>query len=282
MMKFQRRDATGTAGLRIAEEAMQPIATLMSMESRSPTSYDWDMNVRSVAASTQPLHVTLVEDDVELRDAILGPALRAAGCSVAAAGSAAELYRALVERRPDVVVLDISLPDGSGFDVARHLRQNSSVGIVIITGRSTAADRVRGLDLGADAYLTKPVDAEVLCATVRSVARRLAPAPAPAAPEVRKPWRLDADGWRLLAPDSIGVDLSATERTLLQLLFGAANATVQRDTLIAALTDDANAFDPHRLDMVMHRLRRKLADAGMPALPLHTVRGVGYVLVPAR
>lgn len=252
----------------------------MSMESRSPTSYDWDMNVRAVS-SPQTLHVTLVEDDVELRDAILGPALRAAGCSVAAAGSAAELYRALVERRPDVVVLDVSLPDGSGFDVARHLRANSNVGIIILTGRVTAADRVRGLDLGADAYLTKPVDAEVLCATVRSVARRLVPA-APVVAEVRKPWRLDADGWRLLAPEGAGTDLSATERTLMQLLFATANATVQRDTLIAALTDDANAFDPHRLDMVMHRLRRKLVDAGMPALPLHTVRGVGYVLVPAR
>lgn len=252
----------------------------MSMESPSPSFYHRDMNVRSTAASLQPLHVTLVEDDVELRDAILAPALRAAGCSVAAAGSAAELYRSLVERRADVVVLDISLPDSSGFDVARHLRQNSTVGIVIITGRSTAADRVRGLDLGADAYLTKPVDADVLCATVRSVARRLASTGV--APEARRPWRLDADGWRLLAPDSIGIDLSATERTLLQLLFATANATVQRDTLIAALTDDANAFDPHRLDMVMHRLRRKLIDAGMPSLPLHTVRGVGYVLVPGR
>lgn len=253
----------------------------MSMELASPSFYHRDMNVRSAAALSQPLHVTLVEDDVELRDAILGPALRDAGCSVAVAGSAAELYRVLVERRPDVVVLDISLPDGSGFDVARHLRQNSSVGIVIITGRAAPADRVRGLDLGADAYLTKPVDAEVLCATVRSVARRLAPAP-PLVADVRRPWRLDADGWRLLAPDSLGVDLSATERTLLQLLFATANATVQRDRLIAALTDDANAFDPHRLDMVMHRLRRKLADAGLPSLPLHTVRGVGYVLVPGR
>ncbi|HWU51514.1 MAG TPA: response regulator, partial [Tahibacter sp.] len=108
---------------------------------------------------------------MELRDAILAPALRADGCSVVVAGSAAELYRAMLDRMPEIVVLDIRLPDQSGFEVARYLRENSSVGIVMLTGRVTAADRVRGLDLGADAYLTKPVDAAVVCATVRSVAR---------------------------------------------------------------------------------------------------------------
>lgn len=182
----------------------------------------------------------------------------------------------MVERSPEIVVLDVSLPDQSGFDVARHLRANSAIGIVILTGRATTADRVRGLDLGADAYLTKPIDAEVLCSTVRSVARRLDPSP----PGQNLAWKLGADGWRLVSPRGTTIDLSATERQLLQLLFAAANTTVQRESLIAALTDDTNAFDPHRLDMVMHRLRRKLADAGMPPLPLHTVRGVGYVLVP--
>ncbi len=233
------------------------------------------MSPRSAALQSPSLHVALVEDDAELRDAILAPALRADGCSVVVAGSAAELYRAMLERMPEIVVLDIRLPDQSGFEVARYLRGNSAVGIVMLTGRVTAADRVRGLDLGADAYLTKPVDAAVVCATVRSVARRLAT-------PVRSggAWALGADGWRLMAPDGVTVDLSATERVLLQLLFAAANSTVQRDTLIAALADDADTFDPHRLDMVMHRLRRKLVDSGMPTLPLHTVRGVGYVLVP--
>lgn len=233
------------------------------------------MSFRSAALQSSSLHVVLVEDDAELRDAILAPALRADGCSVVAAGSAAELYRAMLDRMPEIVVLDIRLPDQSGFEVARYLRGNSNVGIVMLTGRVTAADRVRGLDLGADAYLTKPVDAAVVCATVRSVARRLSSS-------VRGggTWALGADGWRLIAPDGVTVDLSATERVLLQLLFAAANTTVQREALIAALADDTDTFDPHRLDMVMHRLRRKLVDGGMPALPLHTVRGVGYVLVP--
>ncbi|MBN8740130.1 MAG: hypothetical protein BGP24_00250 [Lysobacterales bacterium 69-70] len=234
------------------------------------------MSSRSAALQSSSLHVALVEDDAELRDAILAPALRADGCSVVVAGSAAELYRAMLDRMPDIVVLDIRLPDQSGFEVARYLRGNSTVGIVMLTGRVTAADRVRGLDLGADAYLTKPVDATVVCATVRSVARRLA---TPCS-NGGGAWALGADGWRLIAPDGVTVDLSATERVLLQMLFASANSTVQRDTLIAALADDTDTFDPHRLDMVMHRLRRKLVDSGMPALPLHTVRGVGYVLVP--
>lgn len=234
------------------------------------------MSSGSAALQPSSLHVVIVEDDVELRDAILAPALRADGCKVVSAGSAAELYQAMLERMPEVVVLDIRLPDQSGFEVARYLRENSDVGIVMLTGRVTTADRVRGHDLGADAYLTKPVDAAVVCATVRSVARRLAPPDR----NVGGAWALGADGWRLSAPSGVTIDLSATERALLQRLFAGANTTVLREALIAVLADDANAFDPHRLDMVMHRLRRKLADAGMPVLPLHTVRGVGYVLVP--
>jgi two-component system response regulator PhoP len=220
------------------------------------------------------LHVVLVEDDAELRDAILVPALADAGCSVIGVGSAAELYRAIVGRPPDVVVLDVGLPDESGFEVARHLRSNSDVGIVLLTGRASAIDFVHGLDLGADAYLSKPVEPAVLCATVRSVARRLKRVPDPG-----NAWRLDADGWSLVVPDGSAVPLSAAERDLLRPLFATPGVPVPRDALIARLTHDACAFDPHRLDMLMHRLRRKLADGGMPPLPLRAVRGVGYVWV---
>lgn len=224
---------------------------------------------------TSSLDVVLVEDDAELRDAILAPALAAAGCRVLGVGSAAELYRAIAGRTPDVLVLDIGLPDESGFEIARHLREHSDVGIVMLTTRSAAADRVRGLDGGADAFLPKPVDVDVLCATVRSIGRRLKRL----SPAAQAGWRLDADGWRLVAPDGAAVPLNAMERQLLRRLTETPGAPVRREQVIAALADDLQAFDPHRLDVLMHRLRRKLADSGMPPLPLRTVRGVGYVLV---
>jgi DNA-binding response OmpR family regulator len=222
-----------------------------------------------------PLHVVLVEDDAELRDAIFAPALVAAGCSVVGVGSAAELYRAVVARAPDVLVLDIGLPDENGFQIASHFRAHSDVGIIMLTSRASAADRVRGLDGGADAFLPKPVDVDVLCATVRSVERRLR---RPSGASVDR-WALEADGWRLVAPDGMALSLNAMERALLQRLFATPNMPIGREQLIAELVDDTHAFDPHRLDMLMHRLRRKLAGGGMPGLPLRAVRGSGYVLV---
>lgn len=221
------------------------------------------------------LHVVLVEDDAELRDAILAPSLVAAGCSVTGVGSAAELYRAIIGRAPDILILDITLPDESGFQIASHFRAHSDVGIIMLTGRASAADRVRGLDGGADAFLPKPVDLDVLCATVRSVERRLGRASSVSVGG----WALEADGWRLVAPDGKAMALNAMERRMLQRLFAMPNAPIERERLIAAITDDTHAFDPHRLDMAMHRLRRKLDLAGMPALPLRALRGVGYMLV---
>lgn len=223
-----------------------------------------------------PLRVILVEDDAELRDAILAPALAAAGCDVIGVGSAAELYRVMVGRSPDVIVLDIVLPDESGFEVARHLRQHSDVGIIMLTHLSSAADRVRGLDRGADAYLPKPIDIDVLCATLRSVARRLKRLP-PESSVFR--WALDADGWRLVDPDGRSISLSATERCLLRRLFATPNQAVRREEIIEDLAEDLQEFDPQRLDMLVHRLRRKLGSSGMPELPLHSLRGLGYVLV---
>jgi DNA-binding response OmpR family regulator len=223
-----------------------------------------------------PLRVILVEDDAELRDAILAPALAAAGCDVIGVGSAAELYRIMVGRSPDVIVLDIVLPDESGFEVARHLRQHSDVGIVMLTHRSSAADRVRGLDRGADAYLPKPIEIDVLCATLRSVGRRLKRLP-PESPVSR--WALDADGWRLVDPHGRSISLSATERRLLRRLFATPNQAVRREEIIEDLAEDLHEFDPQRLDMLVHRLRRKLGSSGMPELPLHALRGLGYVLV---
>lgn len=220
------------------------------------------------------LHVVLVEDDAELRDVIFAPALIAAGYKVTGVGSAAEFYRLLVVGAPDIVVLDILLPDESGFEIARHLREHSDVGIIMLTSLATAADRIRGLHGGADDYLTKPVETDLLCATVRSLARRLRPLPV----EPFRQWRLDADGWRLADPQGKTMSLNAVERCVLHRLFSTPSVTVRRETLIADLTDDTHVFDPHRLDMMMHRLRRRVLDNGMMPLPLRTVRGTGYAL----
>lgn len=231
----------------------------------------------SAGAPGLPSRILLVEDDAELRDAILIPGLVESGFSVVGAGNAAELYRAMLSNTFDIVVLDVGLPDESGFDVARHLRSISSVGIVMLTARDSDPDRVRGLGVGADAYLAKPIDMALLVATLSSLARRLAMEPA------QKPgalWRLTADAWHLLTPENHSIELTPTERIILRRLFTAPGRPVERDVLIADLVEDVSDFDPHRLEMYVHRLRRKIASVTPTELPLRAVRGKGYLLVP--
>ena len=234
-------------------------------------------------ADTKALRVALVEDDAELRDAILAPALAESGFDVAAFGSAAGLYRSLLHRSFDVVVLDVGLPDEDGFDVARYLRSLSSIGIVMLTGRAASPDRVRGLRHGADAYLTKPIDLDVLMATLHSLSRRLVSEKADKAERtVEGAWRLGDGDWNLLTPDDACIDLTASERSILRTLFDARGQPVTREALIAGLTGDVYDFDPHRLEMLVHRLRRKVAGGCRHPLPLRAVRGKGYVLAVTR
>lgn len=224
----------------------------------------------------RPLLLVLLEDDDLLRDRILAPKLRQFGFEVTAIGSAAELHAAIKKGVPDIFLLDIGLPDGDGFEVARSLRATvPRAGIIILTGRGDNVDRVRGLFEGADAYLTKPVEIDVLVATLYSVVRRLEPVTTPAP---GGHWALSPDEWFLLSPSGARVMLSKSERRLLDVMLQHANEVVSREALIAVLTDDVDAFDPHRLDSMMHRLRRKVLAALGEPLPLNAAHGTGYVL----
>ncbi len=229
-------------------------------------------------ASDRPslLHVLLLEDDELLRDHVLLPRLRQFGFEVTAIGRAAKLDEHLRQRRPDIVLLDVGLPDGDGFQVARQLRAEAAdIGVVMLTGRAEGADHVRGLSEGADAYLSKPVDLDLLVSTLHSLARRLR---APRAATTGH-WRLDADGWCLISPSGSMVALTKTERRLLEALMETPNQVVSREALISRLTADVHDFDTHRLDSLIHRLRGKVLRVLQTPLPLNAVHGEGYVLV---
>lgn len=217
--------------------------------------------------------IVLLEDDALLRERILLPGLANYGFLATGLETAAELEDHLQSHAADIVVLDVGLPDADGFAVARELRRRfPGIGIVMLTGRGDTPDRVRGLSLGADAYLAKPVEVELLAATLHSLARRVQGAPAQP-----QGWRLDANGWCLLSPEGDSIALTKTERRLLQPLVAAAGEVVGREALIGALTDNVHDFDPHRLDSLVHRLRRKVASTCGAQLPLQAVHGEGYV-----
>jgi DNA-binding response OmpR family regulator len=230
----------------------------------------------SVKAVKAPLRVLMLEDDELLRDHVLVPQLQRFGFEITAVGTATELDSYMQIKRPDILILDVGLPDADGFELACKLRaQMSDVGIVMLTGRNTTADRVRGLSEGADAYLSKPVDTDLLGATLYSVARRLCASHA----QNQHQWRLDADDWCLLSPSGGMVALTKTEGRLLSKLLEKHNRSVSRDELIRALTPNIYDFDPHRLDSLIHRLRKKVQRVlGVP-LPLSAVHGEGYVFL---
>lgn len=235
----------------------------------------------------QPLTIAVVEDDPEYRDAILLPLLRHSGFTAVGFGSALELYRALLSERFELVLLDVGLPDGSGVEIARHLRETlPGVGIVILSGRVSPADRLRGLEAGVDAYLGKPAALPELVATLRNVAERICPgsqgrdlaAARDVADAAGEGWRLDTEGWSIVAPCGSAVVLNLAERQVVTLLAATPGVPVQRESLIGRLVDDVHHFDPHRLEMLVYRLRQKCLQETGTRLPLKTVRGVGYML----
>lgn len=227
------------------------------------------------------LRVALLEDDVVLRERILSPRLRDHGFDVIGLGSAAALERLLVAGVPDIIVLDVGLPDADGFELAQSLRSRfPAVGVVMLTGRQSPHDKVRGLVDGADAYLTKPVDMGLLAATLHSLARRLQVAAVNDDVAPQAGWRLDAGGWRLLAPCGQAVALTRSERPLVRCLMQHSGEVVGREALIATLTSNTFEFDTHRLDSLIHRLRRKIAAGSAHPFPLSAVHGAGYVFAP--
>ena len=237
----------------------------MSASTRSPHSAD----------SAKPLQLILLEDDDLLRDRVLAPKLRQFGFDVVTAGCMAELLEVLASVNPDIILLDIGLPDSDGFEVARKLRADTpTAGIVMLTGRTDITDRVRGLTEGADAYLSKPAEIDVLVATLHSVARRLKPSTR----ALEDSWRLSPDAWLLFSPSGGRVTLSKTERQLMEKLMRHRNQVILRESLIGVLTDDVSTFDPHRLDSLIHRLRRKVLAALGESLPLDAAHGTGYLL----
>jgi two-component system response regulator VicR len=226
------------------------------------------------------MRILLVDDDRELID-LLAFALKRAGLEPIAAYDAVSALRTFDERRPDLVVLDINLGASSGLDVLRELRRRSDLPIIMLTALDSEEDKVRGLDLGADDYLTKPFSHRELIARIRAQLRRSGQEPQqPRRPEPR----LQVGSIVLdLAEHSVSksgqpVPLTVTEFRLLHCLMTNAGAVVPTTTLLKQVWGYADAGGSDVVRVTVHRLRRKLEeDPARPSL-LHTIPGVGVLL----
>jgi two-component system response regulator RegX3 len=218
--------------------------------------------------------ILLVEDEMSITEP-LAEALRSEGFDTEVAGTVGEALE-LARHDPDLVLLDVMLPDGSGFDVCRELRRASQVPIIMLTARGEEADRVVGLELGADDYVVKPFSAREVVARIRAVLRRVeSPEPADESPVAIGQLRLDPARHEATLDGEV-LELSRKEFQLLQLLMRNAGSVVTRERLIDEVWDPNWFGSTKTLDVHVSGIRRKLGDD--PARPryLHTVRGVGF------
>lgn len=216
----------------------------------------------------------LVEDDLDILDT-LELYFRSQGFRTERATRGAQVPELVRLAEPDVVVLDIGLPDLDGLEVLRRLRQHHSVPVLLLTARVEEVDQLLGLNLGADDYVTKPFSPRVLMARVQALLRRRQdPAPPPEVLRVG-PLRLDA-GAVQASVNGQPLALTAGEFRLLLHLARTPGRTVDRAALLEAAFPESEAME-RSVDVHMKNLRRKLGAAGAPDL-LHTVRGFGYRL----
>jgi two-component system OmpR family response regulator len=227
-------------------------------------------------STTPSAHRVLVVDDEPNIVDVIAMALRFQGFTVESAGTGADALRAVAGFKPDLLVLDVMLPDMEGFEVARRLgAQRARVPIIFLTARDDTDDKVRGLTLGGDDYVTKPFSLEELVARIRSILRRSGLAEADAGRLVFEDLELDEDAHEVMRGGS-HVDLTATEYRLLRYLMLNPRRVLTRAQLLEHVWDYDFGGDARVLETYVSYLRRKLDVHGPPLI--HTVRGVGYAL----
>ncbi len=220
--------------------------------------------------------ILLVEDEESIT-APLVEALEREGFDTAVSRTAGESLDLAERVKPDLVLLDVMLPDGSGFDVCRELRARSRVPIIMLTARGEEADRVAGLELGADDYVVKPFSARELVARVRAVLRRAAEAGERRVDGATEIGELRVDpGRRTATFRGDELELSRKEFDLLRLLADNAGSVVTRERLIDEVWDTNWFGSTKTLDVHVSGLRKKLEDDPGTPRYIHTVRGVGF------
>jgi DNA-binding response OmpR family regulator len=227
--------------------------------------------------------VLVVEDTDEIRE-LVRTVLARAGFDVRAVASGAECLAEVRRRAPDLIVLDLGLPDADGTEVCRQVRAETACYVLMLTARAEEVDLLIGLAVGADGYMAKPFSPRELVARVQAMLRRPAPVatpePAAAAEAVRRFADLEVDeDSREVRVDGAVVDLTRTEFDLLSALASRPGRVLQRETLLREVWQTDWEGSVRLVEAHMSNLRRKLQAAGLSGPEIKTVRGVGYRLV---
>jgi len=222
------------------------------------------------------MRVLIIEDEIELA-ALMRRGLGRHGFAVDVAHSVAAFHDTYATAPYDLILLDLMLPDGDGLDILRALRTNSdTVPVLAVTARDTVAERVAGLDCGADDYLVKPFAQEELLARMRALLRR----PSGLAAQVAIGNLLFDCSSREVTVAERGVIVPRRELAILEFLVRRANRVVTRDAIENSIYSFDEIVETNTLDVHISRLRKRLADAGAGVV-IHGIRGVGYLLKAA-
>ncbi len=223
--------------------------------------------------------ILIVDDDQDIRS-LLADYLGQQGFQVQTAADGSTMQHVLDSSTVDLVVLDLTLPGTDGLALCRNLRAQSNIPVIMLTARSSALDRVLGLEMGADDYLCKPFEPRELLARIRNVLRRgHAPADQNPTQFMRfSGWTLDLATRQLQRADGVVVSLSAGEFRLLKAMLERPNRVLSRDQLLGLTQErEADPFD-RSIDLHISRLRQKLGDDARAPQMIKTLRNEGYML----
>jgi DNA-binding response OmpR family regulator len=236
--------------------------------------------------------IIVVDDEQHIRE-MVADYLNGQGFEAAAASGGAALDVMLAEGRPDLILLDVNMPEEDGLSVARRLRATGDIPVIMVTAADDVVDRIVGLEVGADDYVTKPFDLRELKARIRAVLRRGASRPAAASDSAAQPLEgpvtvafgrmmVDRAGRRLLRPDGIEEPVTAMEFDLIEAFLDNPYRVLSRDRLLdLAHRKNDDPFD-RSIDIRVTRLRKKIEEDPAKPQTIKTVRGAGYIYSPVK
>jgi len=222
--------------------------------------------------------IAIVEDEADLR-LNLELFLRSCGYPAWSVGSAEALYKHLVTRPTQIIIVDIGLPGEDGFSLIEHLAAANRYGLIAMTARGATADRIQGLKRGADLYFVKPVDLYELEAGIESVLRRLNQINRRRSEDQPDPWILDLFDSSLHAPNGEAVALTAREIELLAYLMSRPGEIIGKEDLLLHLSGSTAMDDFHRIETLLYRLRKKAEQTLGLGLPVRSVFGRGLSFI---
>jgi DNA-binding response OmpR family regulator len=229
---------------------------------------------------TKAKFITILDDSREIRELIAG-ALEAEGFETRSFETGAEFERALRTLEPDVCIVDLGLPDREGLTLVNAVATSSNAAVLIVSGRSNTQDKIAGLELGADDYITKPFEVIEVVARVKALLRRSKNTAGATTEKIFRfsGWIADLEQHLLMSPDKNTVRLSYGEAQVLRIFLNSPNRLVTRDKILEQLDEDQSDNFDRAIDVRVSRLRSKLQDDPNNPKIIKTIYGAGYIFI---